>query len=596
MVGLDLVFDQPDEGDDRLADAVARHADRVVLAYDLGFAELQAGPGGLKKRLIYPPPEVLRLTEEAWQRPHEDGRLGFINFQPGDDGRVRAAQLILDSEGQRHISFAGRILQRAGLEEVLPPEPDSRLIHFAGAPGEAFSAGPPRRNVISIADVFIPSLWQNNLRGGEVFRDALVVVGPAARVFHDFHQTPFHDRMLGPELHLQTINAGLQGAWLTESNASLRWGIIGGAAAVVWLGLVFLRLPLAKTVFVAGLGGTWLLLSFELFNREGHYLLTFFPVALVLGSGSAGLVYDYWLERRERLRLRSTLERYVSRNLVRQILDHPEDYMAALGGTRRFVTTFFSDVRGFTTLTEQADSHALVAQLNEYFSAMVACVFRHGGTLDKFIGDAIMAVWGNVTTGGPEADAREAVRACLEMRKELNWLNEGWAAAGRGILHVGMGLNSGEAIVGNMGSPEKMEFTVIGDAVNVASRLEGVTKDYKIGLALGEETASLLDDSFVLLPVDLLVVKGKTRPVEVFTVLGLREELAPAEVAWAEDYCRAMSMFRAKQFSEAAAVWQSCEERVPGDSLVQLYLARCEDLIEHPPPPDWDGVVLRTTK
>lgn len=177
--------------------------------------------------------------------------------------------------------------------------------------------------------------------------------------------------MLGPELPFHTINAALQGAWLTKSGPTERWGMITGAFLLPWLGLVMLRLPWAKGVWVVALAGAWLGLSFEMFNRQGHYLLTFFPVVMILGSGSVGLVYDYWLEWWERLRIRSTLERYVPRNLVREILNHPADYMSALGGTRQFVTIFFSDARGFTTLAEQADSQALVAQLNEYFSAMV---------------------------------------------------------------------------------------------------------------------------------------------------------------------------------------------------------------------------------
>ena len=177
--------------------------------------------------------------------------------------------------------------------------------------------------------------------------------------------------------------------------------------------------------------------------------------ALVL-SGSFSLGFEYFLERLEKLRTRRTLERYVSKNLVKEILENPESYYSSLRGVRVQVTILFSDLIGFTTLAERADPEALVTQLNEYLSRMTSVIFSNGGTLDKFIGDAIMAVWGNVRSLGATEDAKSCARAALGMRRELSQLNKNWREQGRMGLGMGIGLNHGEVIVGNVGSQERM--------------------------------------------------------------------------------------------------------------------------------------------
>jgi len=213
-------------------------------------------------------------------------------------------------------------------------------------------------------------------------------------------------------------------------------------------------------------------------------------------TGIGGLALDIAHERREKMQIRSTLERYVSRNVVEELIDNPAQYTRALGGDLRHVTILFSDIRSFTRAAATMDSRALVAQLNEYFAVMVECVFRYGGTLDKFIGDAVMAVWGNARSAGPEADATNAVRCALAMRDALEKLNARWSEQGRPPFRMGIGINSGEVVVGNIGSPHRMEFTVIGDAVNIAWRLQEKTKQGPSNLLLGETVAALLGEEF----------------------------------------------------------------------------------------------------
>src|SRR5437879_13779498 len=218
-------------------------------------------------------------------------------------------------------------------------------------------------------------------------------------------------------------------------------------------------------------------------------------------------------------------------------------------GSRKPVTVLFSDIVGFTPMTERADPVAVVKQLNEYLSRMVAAVFENGGTLDKFIGDAIMAVWGNVSSRGVAEDAKAAVRTALAMRRELRKLNESWRAQGVEELAFGIGINQGEAVIRNIGSyqpHERLDPTVIGDAVNLASRLEGLTRVYGVEILVGESASELMKDEFHLRSVARAQVKGKTKPVEMFTLVGARndENVDRELLKWLQAYEEAIVKFR----------------------------------------------------
>src|SRR6516225_8471959 len=229
----------------------------------------------------------------------------------------------------------------------------------------------------------------------------------------------------------------------------------------------------------------------------------------------------------------------------------------------------------FTTLTEKADPEALVTQLNEYLSRMTSEIFCNGGTLDKFIGDAIMAVWGNVRSLGPAQDAKSCARAALGMRRQLSQLNQAWREQGRMGLGMGIGINHGEVIVGNIGSQERMDPTVIGDSVNLASRLEGLTRIYGVDILVGASAAELLRDEFHLRSVARVQVKGKTKPVDVFTLIGARDEkVDPQLLKWLESYEEGFDKFRARDFIQAKILFSRFLEFYQDDLLAKMYLDR----------------------
>ena len=320
------------------------------------------------------------------------------------------------------------------------------------------------------------------------------------------------------------------------------------------------------------------------------------PLLALVSSGASFSIIEQVVERMEKAKLRRTFERYVSKDIVKELVDNPEGWLNATKGQRKPITVLFSDVRGFTTLTENAaDPHALVAQLNEYFDEMVEIVFANKGTLDKFIGDAVMAHWGSITTEGVTTDVRRAVATAVRMRKTLALLNPQWKTRGMLELHVGIGVNMGEAIVGNLGSKEKAEVSVIGDAVNLASRLEGVTKQYHIDLCIGENVALLVREFFILRSLDLIVVKGKTKPVAIFAVL---DERSPgvSDPAWLARHEEAVKLYRKGDFAAAEAAWREVLAQAPGDGIAETFIARCAELQASPPVGKWDGVFEMKSK
>jgi adenylate cyclase len=303
------------------------------------------------------------------------------------------------------------------------------------------------------------------------------------------------------------------------------------------------------------------------------------------------------LERIEKLRTRRTLERYVSKNLVKEILDNPDSFYSSLRGVRIPATVLFSDVVGFTALTENADPEALVRQLNEYLSRMTAAVFEHGGTLDKFIGDAVMAVWGNVRSRGVAEDAKAAARAALAMRRELWTLNRRWFDEGIVPFAFGIGINQGDVLGGNIGSSEKADPTVIGDAVNLASRLEGLTRTYGVDILLGPRVTELVRDEFYVRSVGRVQVKGKTETAEISALLGSRATPFDSDLLSAlEIYEEGFRKFRARDFAVAEALFAEFLKIYPEDVLANTYRERASGYQKEPPNEAWDAVEVFTRK
>jgi adenylate cyclase len=291
-------------------------------------------------------------------------------------------------------------------------------------------------------------------------------------------------------------------------------------------------------------------------------------------------------------RVRATMARYMSKEVADQLLAAGED---ELGGKDQKVSVLFSDVRGFTTMSEALGARETVSMLNEYFTEMVDVIFDHGGILDKYIGDAIMALFG-APFASPE-DADNALTVANQMMAELAVLNRRRGERGKRPLDIGIGLSTGDVVVGNIGSTKRMEYTVIGDSVNLASRLEGANKYYGSKILLSEYTVRDLKKPGLMREIDLLRVKGKDRPVAVLESLGYREsDLGNGLGRMLEAYGRGVSAYRARDWTGASAAFRAALDVEPGDGPSAMYLERCRIYAQRPPAEDWNGVWVLNDK
>jgi adenylate cyclase len=581
LVIFDLMFNPPNDGDPAFHAALDRYHDKVVLAANIDMQNATKPQVVTPNAMLIPPPQI------------EDDRVGFVNFWPDPiDEKIRAvtyrvtdrqlAGLPPHPSEEIYESLSTRALTKIGHGSDVPNDFHGHMIRFTAL--DAFEPRP-------LYEVFDPKFWHANYANGAFFKDKIVMVGPSAQVEHDVADTPMSPTTWGPTLHLQALAAALGHEFLQPTPATTGLALVGAAGVVAWSLIVFLRRPLLCLGAFVVITGAYLGAARLFYDKSGLLLLTVPVLSALLLSGLFSLGFEYALERLEKLRTRRTLERYVSKNLVKEVLENPDSYYSTLRGARVPVTILFSDLVGFTTLSERADPEALVTQLNEYLTQMTSVVFSSGGTLDKFIGDAIMAVWGNVRSFGVAQDAKNCARAALGMRRELRQLNEKWRDEGRMGLGMGIGINQGEVIVGNIGSQERMDPTVIGDSVNLASRLEGLTRIYGVDILVGAIAAELVRDEFHLRSVARVQVKGKTKPVDVFTLVGARhDDVDPQLLKWLESYEEGLEKFRARDFTEAKILFSRFLEFYPDDLLAKMYLDRALEYEQQPPDEAWDAV------
>jgi adenylate cyclase len=334
---------------------------------------------------------------------------------------------------------------------------------------------------------------------------------------------------------------------------------------------------------------SWLV--YFLFTNHQIYLQMLYPLGCLITVYVAVAFMRFIAEERERMRIRAAFQNYVAPEVVNTMLQHPD--MLKLGGEKREMTVLFSDIRGFTTISEQMEPEVLVGLLHSYLNPMTETVFKNHGTMDKYIGDAIMAIY-----GAPLVLPDHANRACetaLEMIETLRHLWEGWRAKSLPELKIGIGINSGPMTVGNMGSERLFDYTVIGDNVNLASRLEGLNKYYGTAILISGATQKLLQNSFVLREVDRVRVKGKKAPVSIFELRGHGQPQGK-DAELLQTFEAGLEAFRQGRWEAAEKYFSQCLQLSPDDGPAKLLLGRTQAMAHQPPPPDWDGTATLTEK
>ena len=504
VIGIDLLFLVPKDDDEQLQAVLAKYRDRVVIGSNF------SDDG---KQLMAPTPVV------PAEIPVEK-LAGYVNYWPDVDDCVRrcrfqttAAEMAgLEPQTDEPVlhSFDWQIAQR--FQSQLPAAAES-FINYSG-PAGSFARHP-------FYELFYNKALEHNLQNGEIFRNKIVLIGPGGNFQHDQHPTPW-GVMDGVEIHAAGVATLIHRSAPHTAPAWLGLLTIGALALLTARLLNTAAHPLTKVVLLVAACAGYFTVAGVVFAHGGLILLVAAPIWTVAGSGGLGITLQLALERMEKMRVRRTLEKYVSGPVAAEILKHSDEYENSLGGTRKPVTILFSDIRDFTSISERSTPLELVKQLNEYFTVMVGIVMKHNGTLDKYIGDAIMAVYGAPLSAGPAEDAWRAVQTAAEMRAQLVGLQQTWVAQGREPFRFGIGIHHGEVVVGNIGSPQRMEYTVIGSEVNVASRVEGLNKQYKTDILLTESVYELVKERVAVQLMDTnAAAKGLEKKLTLYALTGL---------------------------------------------------------------------------
>ena len=417
-------------------------------------------------------------------------------------------------------------------EQALPSLYDGRERRLARRmliryPGPVLSGGKPTYQDYSFYDLFYS---QAQLLEGQkpnvdpsVFKGKIVVIGTTAPGLSDLFTTPFAvGKMPGMQVHASVIDNVLSARFTRQAPAWSAAATLVAAALAVALVSMFSSLWITVAVTVL-LVGALVFGSLALFER-GLWLRLAAPGLGVALASFGGVAYQYLVEGREKRTIKRLFSRYVAPDVFHHLMADPS--RARLGGDRREMTVLFSDIRGFTAVTERGRPEDIVGQLNEYFTRMVRVLFEHQGTLDKFVGDLVMALFGAPLDD--EDHAEHAVQAALAMRRELAALNREWAARGWPTLDIGIGINTGEMVAGNIGSDTIMSYTVIGDAVNLGSRLEALNKQYGTHVIISDSTRARLKGRYHVRALGEVVVRGKSQPVAIFEVEEARDGAAGA--------------------------------------------------------------------
>lgn len=523
---------------------------------------------------------------------------GYFNMIPDKDGVVRWMPMVircgsglympLSIQAAWHYLDKPDLMVRIaplGIEDirlgsaVIPTDESGQvLINYLG----------PER---TFPHVSITDILERRFQTG-TFKDKIVLVGATAVGLYDMRSTPFSAVYPGLEVHATVIDNILRGTFLFKP----RWTRIYDALAVVLLA-VFVALVIPRVgaiqgvLFAAGLFAFHLVATQWLFSHASLWVNVVYPLLALVLVYTSLTIYRYLTEERERKKIRGAFSHYVSTSVVNEVLKHPEKLK--LGGEKKDLTVLFSDIRGFTTISEAMAPEDLVHILNQYLTIMTDIILKYDGTLDKYMGDAIMAIY-----GAPLDMADHPARACysaIEMLEGLKKLNEQWIREGKVPLDIGIGINTGPMIVGNMGSEQRFDYTVMGDSVNLGNRLEGANKDYRTNILLSEFTYERIKDEFMCMELDSVRVKGKTRPVRVYQLMGAGA--LPAEKTAAIRYFQqGLQEYKNRRWDRAIEAFQTVTAMDHSIQAAQVYIQRSLDLKANPPPPNWDGVYVMRTK
>ncbi len=620
-IGLDILYDkdiwQPEQ--DKEFVKTVKEAGNVYTAIYFAQADsdnwrpvMKAEPPGFDAQRFY----YTMPLESASRFRHEDRfesgflellnasrGVGHVNFNADVDGVVRRIHMFTNFNNHLYPTLGFRMFMDFTGSDSVYFDPEQRkmnlyregqlllqipvdrhgnmLINWAG-PFKTF-------RYISFYDVL--KAKERNLPP-EIFQNKVVLLGTSLAGLFDLRNVPFERAFPGVEIHANILYTLLTQNFITkmdEKNTFLLLLIIGILIGAI---LIFTR-PLLSGITVVVFGILHVVVVTIIFFETNYWIEIIAPLLTIVGAFSLVYVYRYVTEEKDKRFIRNTFSHFVTKSVVDELLANPEKIK--LGGEKKECTVLFSDVAGFTTISEQLEPEQLVHLLNEYLTEMTNIVFKYEGMLDKYEGDAIMAVF-----GAPVERGNHAYQACataLEMQERLVTLREIWKRQGKPELRMRVGINTGMMVVGNMGSESRFDYTVMGDAVNLGARLEPANKIYGTNIMIGERTYQMAKDLIIARPLDLLRVKGKTEPVRVFELMGLVERGVSEDIMRVIDlFEKGFERYLRQDWDAALQYFRQVLTIREDDGPATQYVERCEFFRANPPGEDWDGVYSMKTK
>jgi adenylate cyclase len=506
VVAIDVLFERegayPDE-DKSLADAISRNADHLVL----GFQVLEEG--GLIRHGLSP---LIRTNAYLVS--------GSVNLEHDEDidHRVRRISFGGNDAVGSYVSFAALAAEKYLARPSISFPTDDAYINY---PGGMWS----KANELDLWKLFEKRAWDGELKSGQVFSNKIVLIGSTSAALHDLHMTPV-GLMPGVELQADRIATILANSYLVDTPRWVTWVAVMVTALMTGLLLLTTGHPAGKLFLVAAICAIYYLLGVEAFIQRGVILAVAPVVCTVAGSGIIEISAELTSERWERRRLRQKLSVYVSEPVAAEILRRGDRYQQGLMGEKRDAAVLFSDIRNFTTISERSDPADLVKRLNEYFGHMVSIIKANDGTVSKFIGDGIMALYGVPLSFGSQQDIRNAINTALQMTEKVKELQHIWEGSDF-QLRIGVGISYGSVIAGDIGSLDRKEYTVMGDVVNVSSRVESLNKELHTEILVTDTAFQRIADELNIVDKGEQSVKGRERAVRVYEVKGWKATHSP---------------------------------------------------------------------
>ena len=547
VIGIDIAFFEPTKNDKKLEEA-AKNANIVV---PIEFTTFSKENNKIIGRRVLKPIKELKKAKK-----------GYVNIITDKDGITRAVNMDLSKE---YENFANAVYKEYWKKENTN-KPQRFLVNFVGEPGSY--------KTYSITDIIhkrIPSTE---------FKNKLVLIGATSPDLHDTYFVPTSKgkAMPGVEIHANTIQTLINKDYLktqTKTSTAILMLIFSAILALVFYKFKIPGAIITGTTMITG----YLLAAIYIFEYGIIMNLIYVPLA-ILFTFISETTYSYITEKKAKTQIKTAFSKYVSPAVMNEIIKNPEKLK--LGGTRKEITVFFSDIRGFTAISEKIKPEKLVHILNEYFTAMTNIITKHKGVVDKYIGDAIMAFW-----GAPLKQPKHAEMACntsLDMIKKLKELQKKWQKEKFPEIKIGIGINTGHAVIGNMGSYERFDYTAIGDAINLGARLEGLTKKYGTNIIISENTKKKISKKFITRKLDLVKVKGKKKPVKIYELICRKEDLTKNKKEEIKNYEKGLEHYLNKKWDEAIK-----EFKKTNDFASKEFIKRCEEFKKNPPSKEWNG-------